>query len=91
MRLSIDEVIHFTSFIRRAANEGQLGSINIYGFHHDIQECSSDESGEDPYYDYVTLAFEDEDGDVHEVVFEATTKHHVNEAMWRLVDALPIT
>jgi len=89
MRLSIDEVIHFTSFIRRAGNEGQLGSINIYGT--DMQECSSDESGEDPYYDYVTLAFEDEDGDVHEVVFEDTTKHHVNEAMWRLADALPIT
>jgi len=89
MRLSIDEVIQFTSFIRRAGNEGQLGSINIYGT--DMQECSSDESGEDPYYDHVTLAFEDEDGDVHEIVFEDTTKHHVHEAMWRLADALPIT
>ena len=91
MRLSIDEVIHFTSFIRRAANEGQLGSINIYGFHHDIQECSSDESGEDPYYDYVTLAFEDEDGEVHEISFSDTTKYHAHQAMWRLEAALPIT
>ena len=46
MRLSIDEVIHFTSFIRRADNEGMLGSIDIYGI--DMQKCSSDEGGEDP-------------------------------------------
>ena len=56
-----------------------------------MQECSSDESGEDPYYDYVTLAFEDEDGEEHEISFSDTTKHHVHEAMWRLADALPIT
>ena len=89
MRLSIDEVIHFTSFIRRAGNEGQLGSINIYGT--DPLGYSSDDLGGDPYYGYVTLAFEDEGGEEHEIVFEDTTKHHVNEAMWRLADALPIT
>ncbi len=89
MRLSIEEVIDFTGFIRHADSEGQLGSINIYGT--DMQECSSDESGEDPYYNYVTLAFEDQDGEEHEISFSDTTKHHVHVAMWRLVDALPIT
>ena len=62
MRLSIDEVIHFTSFIRRADNEGLLDAgINIYGT--DPLGYSMDPRGDDPYYRYVTLAFEDEDGE----------------------------
>ena len=89
MKLSIDEFIHFTTFIRHAANEGQLGSIIIYGTN--VKGYSSDESGEDPYYDYVTLAFEDEDGEVHEISFSDTTKYHAHQAMWRLEAALPIT
>jgi hypothetical protein len=89
MKLTVDEFIHFISFVRRSDNEGQLGSINIYGT--DMQECSSDEDGFDPYYKWVSLSFEDEDGEEHEIAFEDTTKYTVNEAMWRLVDALPIT
>ena len=89
MKLSIDEVVHFAAFIRHAASEGQLDSIHIYGT--DIQGCSSDESGEDPYYDYVTLAFENEDGEEHEITFSDTTMYHADQAMWRLVGALLIT
>jgi len=89
MKLSIDEVVHFAAFIRHAANEGQLGSIEIYGT--DMQGYSSDESGEDPYYDYVTLAFLDEDCEEHEISFSDTTMYLAQQAIWRLVDALPIT
>ena len=90
MKLSIDEVIHFTSFIRRADNEGLLDAgINIYGT--DPLGYSMDPRGAAPYYRYVTLAFEDEDGEEHEISFSDTTMYLAQQAIWRLVDALPIT
>jgi hypothetical protein len=88
MKLTIEEVVQFISFIRRADNESQLSSISFYGTNE--LGYSADEAGEDPYYDWVTLWFEDDDGETHEIGFPNTTLYKAHEAMWNIVDAIPI-
>ena len=86
MRLTIEEAIALIKFVRHTDHEEQLDYIECYGT--DIQGCSSDESGEDPYYDYVTLAFDNEDGEEHEITFSDTTCTLAWEALWKMVGVL---
>ena len=88
MKLTIEEVVQFISFIRRADNEGHLDSINTYGWN-DLG-YSADEAGEDPYYDWVALTFEDEEGEEHEFGIPNTTLYKARQAIWKIADAIPI-
>jgi hypothetical protein len=89
MKLTVDEFIHFTSFIRRADDNGMTSNIQM----HWGSETggSSDPLGEDPYFDQISLSFEDDEGEEHEIVFENTTPHTVWESLWSISDAIPIT
>lgn len=88
MKLTIEEVVQFINFIRRADNEGQLSYIRLYGTN-ELGHCA-DEAGEDPYYEWATLSFEDEEGEEHEFSLPKATLYKAHEAMWNIVDAIPI-
>ena len=69
MKITVDEFIEFVEFIRGAINNDMLDSINVEGTLIDVhQAASSDPMGEDPYYDYVTLSYEDGHGRIDEFV-----------------------
>jgi hypothetical protein len=86
MRLSIDEAVAFIKFVRHADHEEQLDYIECYGGGDTFG--SLDESGEDPYYEWVTLSFTDEKGEEYEITFSDTTCTLVREALWKMVEVL---
>ena len=88
MRMTTDEMAEFINFIRRANNERQLSNIECWGSGDTFS--SSDEMGEDPYYEWVTLYFMDEEGEEHEIRFSDTTCHFAREALWKMVDVIGI-
>ena len=86
MRLTTDETINFIKFIKTAAKANALDFIDCYGSGDTFS--SSDEWGDDPYYDWVTLYFEDENEEEHEITFSDTTCYFARTAMWRLYENL---
>jgi len=88
MRLTVNEMAEFINFIRRADNEGQLSYIDCYGMGDTFG--STDEMGEDPYYEWVILSFTDDEGEEHEIRFSDTTCHLAREALWKMVDVIGI-
>ena len=88
MRLTVNEMAEFIGFIRRADNEGQLSNVDCWGS--GDTGSSSDEMGDDPYYEWVTLHFMDSEGEEHEVSFPDTTCYFAREAMWKMVDAIGV-
>ena len=85
MRLATDEIINFINFIRTAEKADALDYVNCYGSGDTFG--SSDEMGEDPYYEWVTLYFENR-GEEHEITFSDTTCYFARTAMWRLYENL---
>jgi len=88
MRLTVNEMAEFINFIRRADNEGQLSYIDCYGMGDTFG--STDEMGEDPYYEWVILSFTDDEGEEHEIRFSDTTCHLAHKALWKMVDVIGI-
>jgi len=82
MRLTVEEMVEFIRFTRRADNNGQLSYIDCYGVGDTFG--SADEMGEDPYYERVILSFTDDEGEEHEISFSDTTCHLAREALWNL-------
>ena len=78
MRLTIEEATAFINFVRRADSEGQLSSVDCWGS--GDTGSSSDEWGDDPYYEWVTLHFMDGEEEEHEISFSDTTCHFAHEA-----------
>ena len=88
MRLTTNEMVEFISFIRSADNNGQLSYIECFGMGDTFG--STDEMGEDPYYEWVILSFTDDEGEEHEISFSDTTCHLALEALWKMVDVIGI-
>ena len=88
MRITIEEATAFINFVRRADNEGQLSNVDCWGS--GDTGSSSDEWGDDPYYEWVTLHFMDGEGEEHEISFSDTTCHFARGAMWKMADAIRV-
>tara|TARA_R110002074_G_scaffold193033_5_gene358888 strand:+ start:2142 stop:2414 length:273 start_codon:yes stop_codon:yes gene_type:complete len=81
-----DNILEITAFIKaaRAAGVG-LNEVESYGS--GALGYSADEAGEDPFFEYVALSFEDEDGKEHELSLLDTTTYNARRAMYT-VDSL---